>query len=327
MFCTKCGEKQEEDAKFCTNCGADLTQKEEVKEETTKKTTKKEEPKEEKVEEKVEEKQEEVKETKTVDTGVKIDGKPVVVEKPISDGKATASLVLGICSIVVFCLSFPLSLVGLILGLASKERSGKRTAGVVINAIVLGLTVILAILFGIFAATGAAFVDEIFEDYKDEVEEQIKDKDIDIDIDIKDKDTKEDKDTKYVGDDTYGYVKVPENWIKFIDVSGTDAIQYTDIGENGYIVTLNTIKQDVTAETAAKAINEGIKNEGATSYYLKTKIAGYDGYVVKGTYSDGTKIDSYIFLTEDGEVRFVSIEGPDRYNANFDIPKTFTLKK
>ena len=321
MFCTKCGEKQEEDAKFCTNCGADLTQKEEVKEEKeTKKTTKKEEPK-------VEEKKEEVKETKTVDTGVKVDGKPVVVEQPVSDGKATASLVLGICSIVIFCLSFPLSIVGLILGLVSKERSGKRTAGVVINAIVLGLTIICTILFFVFSAAGVSLVEEVFEDYRDEVEEQIKDKDIDIDIDIKDKDKDKDEDTKYVGDDTFGYVKVPEKWIKFIDVSGTKAIQYTDVGETGYIVTLNTIEQDVTAETAAKAINEGIKNEGNTSYYISTTIAGYRGYVVKGTYTSGTKIDSYIFQTEDGVLRFVSIEGPDRYNVNFDIPKTFTLKK
>ena len=321
MFCTKCGEKQEEDAKFCTNCGADLTQKDEVKEEKeTKKTTKKEEPK-------VEEKKEEVKETKTVDTGVKVDGKPVVVEQPVSDGKATASLVLGICSIVIFCLSFPLSIVGLILGLVSKERSGKRTAGVVINAIVLGLTIICTILFFVFSAAGVSLVEEVFEDYRDEVEEQIKDKDIDIDIDIKDKDKDKDEDTKYVGDDTFGYVKVPEKWIKFIDVSGTKAIQYTDVGETGYIVTLNTIEQDVTAETAAKAINEGIKNEGNTSYYISTTIAGYRGYVVKGTYTSGTKIDSYIFQTEDGVLRFVSIEGPDRYNVNFDIPKTFTLKK
>ena len=329
MFCTKCGEKQEDGSKFCTSCGASL---EEVKEEkkTTKKETKKEEPKE---EVKVEENKEEVKveetkpEIKTSNTGVTVNGKPVVVESSATDGKATASLVLGICSIVIFCLSFPLSIVGLILGLVSKERSGKRTAGVVINAIVLGLTIICTILFFVFSAAGVSLVEEVFEDYRDEVEEQIKDKDIDIDIDIKDKDKDKDEDTKYVGDDTFGYVKVPEKWIKFIDVSGTKAIQYTDVGETGYIVTLNTIEQDVTAETAAKAINEGIKNEGNTSYYISTTIAGYRGYVVKGTYTSGTKIDSYIFQTEDGVLRFVSIEGPDRYNVNFDIPKTFTLKK
>lgn len=327
MFCTKCGEKLEENAKFCTNCGATV---EEVKEEKKTKTTKKE-PKEVKEEpkakEKVEEKEEVKEEKKTVDTGVKIDGKPVVIEKPQEDGKATASLVLGICSIVVFCLSFPLSLIGLILGIVSKERSGKRTAGIVINAIVLGLTVIVGILFGILVATGSAIVEDVYEDYKDEVEKEIKDKDIDIDIDIKDKDKEVKEDTKYVGDDTYGYVQVPKKWVEFVDVSGTDAIQYTDIGDKGYIVTLNVIKQDVSDYDAAKAINDGIKNEGATSYYISATIGGYKGYVVKGSYTDGTKIDSYIFKTEDGVLRFVSIEGPDRYNENFDIPKTFTLKK
>ena len=321
MFCTKCGEKLEENAKFCTNCGATV---EEVKEEKKTKTTKKEEPK---VEEKKEEKKEEVKETKTVDTGVKIDGKPVVVEQPVSDGKATASLVLGICSIVVFCLSFPLSLVGLILGIVSKEKSGKRTAGIIINAIVLGLTIVVSIFFFIFAATTPAMLIEEIEREWDKVEDkdidiEIKNKDKDIDIDIKEK-----EDTKYIGDDTYGYVQVPKKWVKFVDVSGTEAIQYTDIGDKGYIVTLNVIKQDVSDYDAAKAIQDGIKNEGASAYYLSATIGDYKGYVVKGTYSDGTKIDSYIFKTEDGVLRFVSIEGPDRYHENFDIPKTFTLEK
>ena len=311
MFCTKCGEKQEEGSKFCTNCGATL---EEVKEEKkeTKKTTKKEEPKETKKEEVKEEKKPEV---KVVNTGATIDGKPIVVEKPKEDGKSTASLVLGICGFVIFCLGLPLSIIGLILGISSKEKSGKRTAGIVINSIVLGLSVITVILTILFFGTVSAIISE-------EIDGSSNDNWNDI---IEDK--KEDDDTKYVGDATFGYVKVPKSWIKFVDVETTKALQYTDIGEGGYIVTLNTIEQDVTAKYAAEAITEGIKGEGATAYYISTKIAGYDGYVVKGSYTDGTKIDSYIFLTNDGELRFVSIEGPDRYNENFDIPKTFTLTK
>ena len=283
MFCTKCGEKQEEGSKFCTNCGATL---EEVKEE--KKATKKEEPKvEEKKEEvKVEEKKEEtgVKiNGKVVDTGVKIDGKPVVVETSKEDGKATASLVLGICSIVIFCLSLPLSIIGLI---------------------------VYALLF----AAAGSIIEEEYENNKDTWKDIIEDQ-------------KEEDDTKYVGNSTYGYVKVPKKWVEFKDVDGTKALQYTDVGESGYIVTLNTIDQDVTAETAAKAITEGIKGEGATAYSYKKSVGKYDGYIVRGTYSDGTYIDSYIFLTDDGVLRFVSIEGPNRYDANFDIPQTFTLTK
>lgn len=305
MFCTKCGEKQEEGSKFCTNCGATL--------EEVKKETKKEEPKEEvKVEEKKEETGVKIN-GKVVDTGVKIDGKPVVVETSKEDGKATASLVLGICSIVIFCLSLPLSIIGLILGIVSKEKSGKRTAGIIINSIMLGLSVVVIILYiFLFAAVGSSLEKEI--DNSDNWENIIEDK-------------TEADDTKYVGNSTYGYVKVPKKWVDFKDVDGTKALQYTDIGDKGYIVTLNTIDQDVTAETAAKAITEGIKGEGATAYSYKKSVGKYDGYVVRGSYTDGTYIDSYIFQTEDGVLRFVSIEGPDRFNDNFEIPQTFTLKK
>ena len=289
MFCTKCGEKQEEGSKFCTNCGATL---EEVK---------------------VEEKKEEMKETKKTDTGVKIDGKPVVVEKPQEDGKATASLVLGICSIVIGCLALPLSIIGLILGIVSKEKSGKRTAGIVINSIMLGLSVIATIIFIIFMAATPAIIEDVYE----ETVNNSTNNDV----------VEKEDDTKYVGDSTFGYVKVPKSWIKFVDVETTKAIQYTDVGDKGYIVTLNTIDQAVSDEDAAKAITEGIKGEGATAYYYKKYIGDYDGYVIKGSYTDGTYIDSYIFQTDDGVLRFVSIEGPDRYSKNFDIPQTFTLTK
>ena len=314
MFCTKCGEKLEEGAKFCTNCGETVT---ETKEE--KKETKKEEPKEEKKETKKEEKKEE---TKTVDTGVKIDGKPVTVEKPVEDGKATASLVLGICSIVISCLALPLSIVGLILGLVSKERSGKRTAGIVMNAIMLALSVLTLILFGIFAAMGYSVFEEVEKEFENEWNEQTE-----VDKPIIDTDEDEDEDTKYVGDANYGYVKVPDTWVRFTDVDGNSSIQYTDIGDKGYIVTLNVIIQDISAEEATKAIADGIKGEGATATYEgATGIGRYNGYVIHGHYSDGTYIDSYIFKAND-VLHFVSIEGPSKYSDFFDIPKTFTLTK
>lgn len=116
MKCPKCGNENENGSKFCTTCGERI---EEVREDIT-----------------------------GVDTGISIDNKPVVIKTDAnaeSDGKATASLVLGICGFVIFCLSFPLSLIGLILGLVSKERSGKRTAAIIINAIVLGLSVLVSI--------------------------------------------------------------------------------------------------------------------------------------------------------------------------------------
>lgn len=65
---------------------------------------------------------------------------------------AVASLVLGILSVIVCCFTFlciPLSVVGLVLGIVAKKRgsSGMATAGIVLNAVGLALSVILIILY------------------------------------------------------------------------------------------------------------------------------------------------------------------------------------
>lgn len=130
MFCIKCGKEIKDGTKFCTNCGAEVTaQKEKVKETKEK-------------EDKLSYSQNQTIKTTTNPT-------PTTTQSTSTgeqDGKATASLVLGICSFVVFCLMFPLSIIGLILGLVSKEKSGKRTAGIILNSIALGLSVVISIL-------------------------------------------------------------------------------------------------------------------------------------------------------------------------------------
>ena len=44
--------------------------------------------------------------------------------------------------------------------------------------------------------------------------------------------------TQRVGSDDYGYISIPDNWIKFTDVDGGDSVQYTD-GSGYNIVTMN----------------------------------------------------------------------------------------
>ena len=201
MKCNYCGADNKEESKFCASCGAELKEK--------KKTTKKE-------EEKVEVKTEPVKTTVT----------PVKT----TDGKATASLVLGICSLIVWCLTLPLSIVGLILGIVSKERSGKRTAGIVINAITLVLSLICVVFCFWFGAVINAAVDEFnrsgdFNRFFDIIEEELeKEYDNEYTIDDKDEEKEEEKkpaeNTMVIGDDHFGYVTVPSNWHKFVDVDG-----------------------------------------------------------------------------------------------------------
>ena len=297
MKCNYCGADNKEDAKFCASCGAELKEK--------KKETKKEEPKVEKVE---------VKEVKS---------------EPVKDGKATASLVLGICSLVIWCLTWILSLIGLILGIASKERSGKRTAGIVINAIALAISTICAIICMMsWAIIGVAIdeytrsgnIDDFFETIENEVEKQENNNIVTPSTPVIT------DSSKIVGTDYYGYVKVPTTWVEFKDVDNSNVYQYTDIGELGYIVTLNTYEEDVTPYQAAKNLQGNLESEGAEVKLTTAIIGKYVAYKLDAKYTDGTYIDIYLFKAND-KLRFVSIEGPDDTNDNFDIPKTYTVSK
>ncbi len=133
MFCVKCGKEVKEGTKFCTNCGAEI--KEVKKEDKEEKLT--------------------YSQNKSIETTS--NKTPVVATNTSTsekDGKATASLVLGIVSLVIWCVAPITSIVGLILGICSK-KSGKKVAGIILNAISLGFSIIGLILlfgFGYFAA-------------------------------------------------------------------------------------------------------------------------------------------------------------------------------
>ena len=118
MYCVKCGKEVAEGTKFCTNCGAEIEAKvEEVKDDKL---------------------------TYSQNQSIATTSNPTPVEaKPAEagDGKGTASLVLGIVSLVIPCVGFITSIVGLILGICAK-KSGKKTAGIILNSIALGLIVI-----------------------------------------------------------------------------------------------------------------------------------------------------------------------------------------
>lgn len=115
MFCVKCGKEVKNGTKFCTNCGAELEEKKDDKLTYS--------------------------QNKTIETTSNPTPVPVSATSEGSDGKATASLILGIVSFVIPCLGFVTSIIGLILGICSK-KSGKKTAGIILNSIALGLIII-----------------------------------------------------------------------------------------------------------------------------------------------------------------------------------------
>lgn len=120
MYCSNCGAEIKGKGKFCPNCGTEV--KETKKEEVAKKKTVTE------PEKKVE----------------------VVTEKK-GEGLGTASMIIGIISIIlsiflnVLILLIPI--VGLILGIVNKANGGKKISGIVLNIISIVLSIFMFIFF------------------------------------------------------------------------------------------------------------------------------------------------------------------------------------
>ena len=149
------------------------------------------------------------------------------------------------------------------------------------------------------------------------------------------------KDTQVIGSDAYGYVKVPKSWIHFTEVEGGDDIQYCD-GTDVNIVTLNTFKPEhlgvSESEYAAldtvqvsTSIYQTKQQSGDFSkvWGSKSKIGGYDAYVVNCIAKNGKYLIIWIFKSDDGKFRYVSLEGTPEVLKDMIplIEESWTVKK
>lgn len=147
--------------------------------------------------------------------------------------------------------------------------------------------------------------------------------------------------TQLVGSEDYGFVKVPESWIRFREVEGGNDIQYCD-GTDLNIVTLNTYRADqfgVSDEEYAKLDIIHVSNNILTSrekssefskvWGSKSTIGGYDAYVVNAIATSGKYLITWIFRSDDGKIRYVALEG-DAKTLKVLLPmveKSWTNKK
>lgn len=126
------------------------------------------------------------------------------------------------------------------------------------------------------------------------------------------------QETKRIGNADYGYINIPSKWIKFTDIDGTEAVQYTD-GSGYNIVTLDSFTKEkakvpadieFNAEFLAKKLavmwqdNQDVdKMTGA-----RTKVAGLDAYQLQIVMKSGQYLITWIF--QKGEkVYTISFEG------------------
>lgn len=131
------------------------------------------------------------------------------------------------------------------------------------------------------------------------------------------------EDTQVVGDETLGYVTIPDWWASFQDLGGATALQYSNGA--GTIISLDTFsdegltedqKAQITAETAAYSVWYNLEQNGVTDIVgAQVDLNGIDSFQVYGAYVSedyGTSsiIVCWVFSDEDGGLHYVSAEGP-----------------
>lgn len=82
--------------------------------------------------------------------------------EPEKKGFSIASMVLGICGFVAWCIplfGYPVTIVGLIMGIVGKNKGGRKMAiaGIILSAITLVLTLVNSIWGAYLGATGQLF--------------------------------------------------------------------------------------------------------------------------------------------------------------------------
>ena len=152
---------------------------------------------------------------------------------------------------------------------------------------------------------------------------------------------KQTEETQVVGSDDYGYVKIPKSWVHFKEIEGGDDIQYCD-GTDVNIVTLNTFKPEQfgiseseyaaleTVQISTSIYESKQKSQDFSKVWgSKSTIGGYEAYVVNCIAKNGKYLIIWIFKSDDGKFRYVSLEGVPEVLKNFlpMVEESWTNKK
>ena len=152
---------------------------------------------------------------------------------------------------------------------------------------------------------------------------------------------KQTEETQVVGSDDYGYVKIPKSWVHFKEIEGGGDIQYCD-GTDVNIVTLNTFKPQQfgiseseyaaleTVQISTSIYESKQKSQDFSKVWgSKSTIGGYEAYVVNCIAKNGKYLIIWVFKSDDGKFRYVSLEGVPEVLKNIlpMVEESWTNKK
>ena len=129
-----------------------------------------------------------------------------------------------------------------------------------------------------------------------------------------------------VGDDIVGYVVLDGDWKVWKEADGNDSLYASRVQrinvETGTIVQLSVFKDKVSAsslKTVADNLETGLASSCHSITNDKTKIAGYDAYIITGNYPDGTYLTVWVFVDSNSYLHYITVEYTTQ--ADYDMVK------
>lgn len=135
-----------------------------------------------------------------------------------------------------------------------------------------------------------------------------------------------------MGDEIVGYVTLTSgDWKVWKEADGNDSLYKSRVQkmnvETGTIIQLSVFNDKVSAsslKTVAENLEAGLASSCHSITEDKTKIAGYDAYIITGNYADGTYLTVWIFVDSNSYLHYITVEYT--VQADYDMVKnTYTL--
>lgn len=206
----------------------------------------------------------------------------------------------------------------------SKNNKGIKVGLIIFISVIVASVILFVIFFSKFIHNITKKV-MINENIQSDIEKATDDLISGIHDEFNDK-TNTAVNEKKIGNNEFGYLKVKDNWYKYYDVDAPQVLEYTLDG-NWIICMYAQDSSKLDAKTYAQNVGAKMKEEGATGVTGATvKVGPYTAYQVYGYYTSHNKwVVAWCFEPGDGKSHYISIEGTDRYNSNYNIVDTFTL--
>ena len=323
MFCKNCGKELTGNESFCGNCGIKIvpeTQNVENIENTNNNP---------------------INEPKSQTYNVNNINSTQENKKDDMKGFKVASLVLGIIAVIFSFLInlfiLPFAIISLALGIIYSVKKKGICAGIILSIVSIIISIAMIFVIGLstyhFARNSISLddsinrIDKINEDLTNSLEN---DKNNYYNNNLNNEiNSKYSTGYKYVGSDSYGYIKVPNDFAKFVDVDGNSTIQYSN---TSWIVTIYSPSDtSITPYLYSMNVANLMKEEGAEQInksYESVTSKRYLANYVEGFYKNENKwLKCWVFKDDSGKVHYVSIEGPDKENDYYDLVNTFVSEK